>query len=60
MLCYIPSSQSSHGEMGKRSTMPRTAPNKALEPTANSVRYAPAVGGGPPRAFGAAHALVRR
>jgi hypothetical protein len=38
--------------MGKRSTMSRAAPNKALEPTANSVRSAPAVGGGSPRAFG--------
>ena len=27
-------------------------PNQALEPTANSVRCAPAVGGGSPRAFG--------
>jgi hypothetical protein len=30
-----------------------TAPNQALEPTANSVRYAPAVGGGSPPALGA-------
>ena len=29
-------------------------PNQALEPTANSVRCAPAVGGGSPRAFGVA------
>jgi hypothetical protein len=28
------------------------APNQALEPTANSVRCAPAVAGGSPRAFG--------
>jgi hypothetical protein len=30
----------------------RSQPNQALEPTANSVRCAPAVGGGSPRAFG--------
>jgi hypothetical protein len=30
-----------------------TAPNKALEPTAYSVRSAPAFGGGSPPAFGA-------
>ena len=29
-----------------------TAPNKAVEPTANSVHCAPAVGGGSPPAFG--------
>jgi hypothetical protein len=33
-------------------SVPEPAPNKAVEPTANSVRCAPAVGGGSPRALG--------
>jgi hypothetical protein len=43
---------------GQGRAMPRaesyrhTAPNQALEPTANSVGCAPAVGGGSPPAFG--------
>jgi hypothetical protein len=37
---------------GSLVSLPHAAPNQALEPTANSVRCAPAVGGGSPRAFG--------
>ena len=41
-------------------SLAQAGPNIALEPTANSVRYAPAVGGGSPRAFGGPSRSVRR
>ena len=49
--------QASLGVQGGREAVPEPVPNQALEPTANSVRSAPAVGGGSPRAFGAQREL---
>jgi hypothetical protein len=44
--------------LGFTSAAIRTPPNQALEPTAYSVRCAPASGGGSPRAFGCCHTLI--